>query len=274
LWGYMRGSNAAHGALAAQAATRQAAGAQVMIRVDGQVVAYPGADVVIGTEHGGKLRLLAEERSAVRKGDTIAEIEADEERAALAEARARAVEIAAELKYLDADVGRTEKLGESGSLPRDAVDRSLRDRDIARARREAAWASVKRLEAAVAKARIVAPFDGVVLERHAQPGETVATGSPLVTLADLARTRVQAEVDEFDSGHVKVGGDVSIAAEAWPGQAWRGVIEEVPDEVVSRRLKPLDPAQPTDARVLLAKIALREPTPLRLGQRVQIAFLP
>ena len=47
-------------------------------------------------------------------------------------------------------------------------------------------------------------------------------------------------------------------------------MEEIPDAVVGRRLKPQDPGKPEDTRVLLVKIALSEPTPLKLGQRVEI----
>ena len=59
-------------------------------------------------------------------------------------------------------------------------------------------------------------------------------------------------------------------AEGYDGKAWRGKVEEIPDSVVGRRLKPQDPGKPEDTRVLLVKIALLEPTPLKLGQRVEI----
>ncbi len=49
-------------------------------------------------------------------------------------------------------------------------------------------------------------------------------------------------------------------------------MEESPDAVVGRRLKPQDPGKPEDTRVLLVKVALLEPTPLKLGQRVEISI--
>jgi HlyD family secretion protein len=49
-------------------------------------------------------------------------------------------------------------------------------------------------------------------------------------------------------------------------------VEEVPDVVVPRRLKPDDPSRPTDTRILLARIALKEPAPLKLGQRVELTM--
>ncbi len=49
-------------------------------------------------------------------------------------------------------------------------------------------------------------------------------------------------------------------------------MEEIPDEVEGRKLKPEDPGKPTDTRVLLVKVAFDEATPLKLGQRVEVDF--
>src|SRR5271166_1599454 len=55
------------------------------IHADGRVVSYPGAQVVVGTEVGGTLRTLAVlEKAHVKKGDVLAEIDASEQKAALA----------------------------------------------------------------------------------------------------------------------------------------------------------------------------------------------
>jgi HlyD family secretion protein len=117
---------------------------------------------------------------------------------------------------------------------------------------------------------IVAPIDGVVITRSVYPGETVAAGQLLVVIADLQRTRVEAEVDEFDAARVHVGQAAWITAEGYDGRKWRGTVEEIPDSVSGRRLKPQDNGKPVDTRVLLVKVALAEPTPLKLGQRVEL----
>ena len=75
--------------------------------------------------------------------------------------------------------------------------------------------------------------------------------------------------DEFDASRVKLGSPVTISAEGFE-PTWRGTIEEIPDSVISRRLKPQDPSKPIDTRVLLVKVALNEPAPLKLGQRVEV----
>jgi len=62
-----------------------------------------------------------------------------------------------------------------------------------------------------------------------------------------------------------------VTAEGYDGKSWTGVVEEIPDAVSGRKLKPQDPGKPEDTRVLLVKIALKEATPLKLGQRVEVA---
>jgi HlyD family secretion protein len=69
---------------------------------------------------------------------------------------------------------------------------------------------------------------------------------------------------------VELGSPVTITAEGFGPAKWRGTVEEIPDSVVSRRTRPADPGRPIDARVLPVKIALTEPTPLKLGQRIDV----
>jgi RND family efflux transporter MFP subunit len=241
------------------------------VAAEGRVVAYPGAEVVVGTDLAGTIVVLSvQEKEKVRRGQLLAELRSDDHRAALQEARARVLEADADIRLAVAEVERARSLWEKSVGSRQAVDKAERDVDAARARRATAQATSDRLAAVLAKTRILSPIDGVVLARHADAGETVEAGQRLVTVADLSKTRVEAELDEFDSGQVGLHDQVRITAEGYDGQSWKGEVEEIPDTVVGRRLKPQDPGKPEDTRVLLVKIAFQEPTPLKLGQRVEI----
>jgi RND family efflux transporter MFP subunit len=241
------------------------------VSAEGRVVTYPGAEVTIGTDVGGTIaRMNVEEKDTVRKGQVIATIKADDTRAALVEARSRVGEADADIRLFESQRDRARRLWTEDVGSKEAVDKAERDLDAGRARRASAVAEANRLEAVLAKTEIVASIDGVVITRFVHPGETVASGASIVTIADLKRTRVETEVDEFDSGRIALGAPVSISAEGFDGKPWRGTVEEIPDSVTSRRLKPQDPSKPIDTRVLLVKIALGEATPLKLGQRVDV----
>lgn len=261
--GGLRASAAPPAAVAPEAATRVAA--------EGRVATYPGAQVVVGTDVRGTLvRVAVEEKQSVKKGDLLAELRADDLRAAIAEARAKVTEADADIRLYEIEVARARRLVAQKVEAQASADRAERNRDAAAAHRATAEAEVRRLEAELAKTRIVAPIAGVVIAKRVHTGETVDAGAALVELADLRRVRVEAEVDEFDAGRVSLGAPVVIRAEGFDGRTWKGRVEEIPDAVSGRRLKPQDPGKPQDTRVLIVKVALDEPTPLKLGQRVEV----
>jgi RND family efflux transporter MFP subunit len=240
------------------------------IVAEGRVVTYPGAEVTVGADVAGTIeRLNVEEKQTVRAGEVIAVIKADDTRAALSVARARVGEAHADIRLFEAEVSRAQHLFREDVGSKQAWDKADRDLDSARARAASAAAEVRRLEALVGKTVITAPIDGVVITRHVHAGETIEAGDSIVTVADLKKTRVEAEIDEFDTARVRLGANVDVTAEGF-GRTWRGTIEEIPDAVVNRRLNPQDPSKPIDTRVLLVKVAFAEPTPLKLGQRVEV----
>ena len=241
------------------------------VAAEGRIVAYPGAEVVVGTEVAGLIvRLTVKEKSAVRAGDLIAELNSADLRASRAEADARVAEAEADIRFYDREVRRDQALLAKHATTPQNLDVNVRGLELARARRDAALAGRDRLDALIAKTRITAPIDGVVTARHVQLGEIAEPGRAVVTIADLNQLRIEAEVDEFDAARVELGSPVTITAEGCGPAKWHGTVEEIPDSVVGRRTRPADPGRPIDARVLPVKIALTEPTPLKLGQRIDV----
>lgn len=245
------------------------------IAAEGRVVAYPGAEVRVGAERAGRLvRVRVEEGDTVRQGELLAEIESEELRAALAEARARVVESEAEVRLAEATLERRRTLQRERIVAAQDLDQAERDSEMARARVETARAAVARYEALLAKSRIAAPIAGTVVARRVDAGQMVETGDHAFTVADLSRLRIEGEAHEADAQGVVMGAPVAISADGYPGRSWRGTIEEVPDSVTLRRIKPQDPSRPTDARVLAVKVAFAEPVPLRLGTTVDLRIEP
>jgi RND family efflux transporter MFP subunit len=241
------------------------------VAAEGRVVAYEGAEVVVGTEVSGLIvRLSVKEKSVVHVGDLVAESNSADLRASRAESMARVAEADADIRFYEREDRRERALLARSATTTENFESNLRGLELSRARRSAAVASCERFEALIAKTRITAPIDGVVTARHAHPGQIAQPGMALVTITDLKRLRIEAEVDEFDTARVTLGSPVTITAEGYGATKWRGTVEEIPDSVVSRRTRPADPGRPIDARVLPIKIAFAEPTPLKLGQRVDV----
>jgi RND family efflux transporter MFP subunit len=264
-----------HAKPAPAALPAQAVAKPLTIRTEGRVVSYPNAEVNVGTDVAGTIVYLpVKERDFVKKGQVIAELRSDDQRASLNSAQAHANEEAANIRLYEVEVERAKKLYEAKAGTLQAVDRAQRDLDAARARLNTATADVRRWEAVIDKSRIIAPISGTVITRVVAPGETVKEGATLMTIADLSRVRVEAEVDEFDAGRIRRGDAGRITAEGFDGQSWQTKIEEIPNSVVPRNLRPEDPGKPVDTRVLLVKLAFEKQTPLKLGQRVQVEISP
>ena len=239
------------------------------VSAEGRFVTYPGAEVTIGTDVAGTIDRLAGEKQAVRKGEVVAVIRAEDTRAALVQARARVGEADADIRLYETERDRARSLWQSEVGSKQVFERAERDLDAARSRRASAVADVQRLEATLNKTIIKSPIDGVVIARFIQPGESAVAGNKVLQIADLSRTRVEAEVDEFDAGRIHLGARAYVTAEGYD-KRWLGVVEEIPDSVTDRRLRPLDTGKPIDTRVLLVKVAMKEQTPLKLAQRVEI----
>src|SRR5437899_1335888 len=84
------------------------------ITAEGRVSTYPGGQVIVASDVAGTVvRLLVDEKSVVHAGDVIAEIRAEDTRAAIAQARARVNESDADVRLFEAEVNRSSELYES-----------------------------------------------------------------------------------------------------------------------------------------------------------------
>jgi HlyD family secretion protein len=257
----------------AAAATVVAPLPPVRVHADGRVITRSGGQATLSAELSGQVvQVNVVEGQAVKQGDVLAVFDHREYDAMLAEARGTAGEAYARLKGRRDDVRRTQTLLRSGAVTRVDNDHVREERFAAEGHLMASGGSAARARVLIDKARVVAPFDGVVVSRLVQPSETVNVGAPLFVVADLASRRVEAEVDEFDMGRVASGAHAVVTADGFPGETFPGEVTEIPAIVAPRKLRPADPARPTDSAVLLVKVSLPEVSPLKLGQRVSVVF--
>lgn len=86
-------------------------------------------------------------------------------------------------------------------------------------------AEVKKWEDVYKQTPIVAPLNGFIIQRAVEPGQTVTTNDPILVMADYLI--VKAQVDETDIGDIKVGQNVNIELDAYPGQPITGRVEHI-----------------------------------------------
>jgi RND family efflux transporter MFP subunit len=216
----------------------------------GYVVARHSSDV--GVKTGGRIaRLRFEEGTRVRKGEIIAEIERAEIEAQLEASRRLVAE--AEAQLVESSASRDEDLRTLERQRALAKDGITTDAALTGAQASAAVSSarVKSAEAAIASARarvkvteeaientnIRAPFDGVVIKKRAEVGETVSPfgvagqatreGGAIATIADLAELEVQTEVSENSVAKLVPDMPAEVKLQAYQDQVFKGRLRQI-----------------------------------------------
>lgn len=95
-------------------------------------------------------------------------------------------------------------------------------------------AEVKLAEKRVRDAKVVAPFDGAVAEKHVSPGQYIKENVPILTVVKTSPMRLRVEVPESAVSQVKVGTTLSFTTEAAPGTEFRAVVRELNPSLDSR----------------------------------------
>ena len=77
---------------------------------------------------------------------------------------------------------------------------------------------------------IYAPINGVVLRKHIEAGETVASGTPVVTIGDLEHPWIKVYVKEDRLGQVRLGQKAKITVDTFKGKAYEGTVTFISSE--------------------------------------------
>jgi len=188
--------------------------------------------VKVGSQVSGIISALdADFNSRVRKGDLLAQLDPTPFEARAAQSQANLEKAQVELRNADIALRRQKKLVEEGLSPQADYDSVQGNFDAARAAVSQAAAALKQARTDLGYTRIVAPIDGVVVDRQYDVGQTVAASFQAPTLftiaQDLTKMQVAADVSESDIGKVKVGQPARFTVDAYPEREFRGSIAQI-----------------------------------------------
>ncbi len=123
-------------------------------------------------------------------------------------------------------------------------------------------ADVKLAEKRVRDAKVVAPFDGAVTEKHVSPGQYIKENVPILTVVKTSPLRLRVEVPESAVADVKMGTTLTFTTEAVPGTEFRAVV------------RGLNPSLDSRARSLTAEARLvAQDSRLKPGSFVQVKLV-
>jgi RND family efflux transporter MFP subunit len=221
---------------------------EVMLTATGYVVARRKA--AVGPKIPGRVSYLGvEEGSVVKQGDVIARLESsdlaanvDQAAARLRSSEAALAESEAAQVSLDLEANRRSVLFDQGLGSKNEADVAAADTAAGRARVRGAADRISADRAALAYAQatlentiVKAPFDGVVLTKDADLGESVApavggggtTRGSMVTMADMASLEVEADVGESSIAKIEAGGPAEIVLDAFPDTVYPAVVHQI-----------------------------------------------
>lgn len=202
--------------------------------------------VDVGSQISGQVtRVLADFNDEVRAGQTLAILDPStfqsrvaQSQADIAAGEAGVRQAQATLANAQADYSRKKTLVDGGWASPATLDLALAAQRTAQANVAAARARVNQSQAALriqrtdlGRTTIVAPIDGIVVDRKVEPGNTVAASlqAPvLFTIAqDLSKVEVKISVDEADVGQLQEGQTVRFTVDAFPDDTYEGVLTQV-----------------------------------------------
>jgi HlyD family secretion protein len=207
----------------------------------------PEVEVKITPEVYGEIVALPfREGMSVKKGDVIVKIrpdfyqaQVDQQTAAVAAARAAAVNSLVQVEKATADLKKYQDLYDRKlvsdfdySTYKTNYDAAVATRATSLANVDGAEGFLKQAQDSLSKTTIYAPMDGTVSSRSSEVAERVQAstemaGTEIMRVADLTKMEVRVKVNENDIVNVKVGDPVKISIDAYPERKFNGVVREI-----------------------------------------------
>lgn len=192
----------------------------------------PMDKVTVGAEVSGRIDdVLVDFNDKVTKGQIIARINTEELNARAQQALAAVAQVEATLAKAEGDLTRAIALRDRGFVSSAAYDAALAARKTAAANLKSARAQAEQAQANLAKAAILSPIDGIVLDRKIERGQTVAASfqAPelFIIASDLSKLKLTVDIDEADIGEVNVGQDATFTVDAYPSQVFKAKVVEL-----------------------------------------------
>jgi RND family efflux transporter MFP subunit len=184
-------------------------------------------EATVRAELGGSvLQVMVEEGQTVRRGATIARIEAATLEDARRSAQSAVTAAANQVTVAEREAERTQQLVSAGAL-------AVRDLEVARANVTAAEAQLADARARLVAAQeqlgdtvVRAPIDGIVSERMVNTGDIVTPGTELFAVIDPSSMRLEASVPSDELSQLRVGAPVQFSVRGYE-QPFEGRIERI-----------------------------------------------
>ena len=193
---------------------------------------------VISSKIQGRLSgLYVEEGSVVKRDQVVARLEDSEFVTAINKSKADIEYAKANLSEMQRQARLQQGLFKEKVVSQDALDAANSRVQLAQATIDQEIAALKMQEAQLEFTQIRAPFDGVVLKKMTEVGESVAPIPPgvnistssgaIVAIADMNSLEAEVDVNEANVAQLQSGQPAEITVQAIPNHTYKGVLRQV-----------------------------------------------
>lgn len=166
------------------------------------------------------------DQTQTRLNSLNAQVRAGEERLSLLSEGPRKTDIeAARAAVARAEAALRMTEAQKMEVLRREEDLAARRADVARAK-----SGVSVIDSQLDDLVALAPVDGVVLTKSADPGEVLAAGTPILSLGDIDHPWLRGYVPQSKLGQIQLGMRVSVSSDSYPGKTYKGHISFIASE--------------------------------------------
>jgi len=154
----------------------------------------------------------------VQKGEIIAEIRNEVSKKGLDALNAQIKSVDAQLQAAERELKRVRSMFESNIVSRQTLDQAQDGVTTLLATKQQLLATQEQTKLGLDYARVVAPIDGVISNKNSEVGDIASSAMALCVLNDLQTLKVTLNVNEEDTQYLKMGQDVRLRFDAFPGE--------------------------------------------------------
>lgn len=229
-------------------------------------------------------RLAVDEGDTVSRGEQLVQLDdadllaqLDQAKASLAFAQESVTLAKVNMSRAQDDFTRAEQQFKDAVITKEQYDHAHHSLEAARAEYGIALSRVgtARAQAAVVSTQldnctITSPVDGKVAKRWALQGDVVQAGQPVFSVYDRSLTWVTANLEETNLQEVRIGQDVTIKVDTYPGHDFHGKVFQIGSSTAAQ----FSLIPPNNAAGNFTKITQRVPVKISVDAQKQSAADP